>query len=72
MPHVSGQHAKRNRQVSLADTRRSEEEYIAALVQESSRGQLVDDASGDRRLLGKLEVAQMFLIRKIAELQVQQ
>lgn len=62
---------ERDGQMRFADTRRAKEEDVSALVQKATRGQFVDDAFVDGRLFGELEVAEVLLIRKIAELQVQ-
>lgn len=70
--HVSGQHAERDSQMGFTYAGRTEEDYVAAFVQEASCCQFVEDAPVERRLFLELEVSQMFLIGQFGELQVQE
>ena len=61
--------AQRDRQVGLADARRTQEHDVAALGAEAGGGQLVDQPAVDGRLCGIVEVLQPLEVRKPRQLQ---
>ncbi len=69
--HVRSEHAESDSQMRLAHAGRTEQHHVTTLVEEAASSQLIDDAPVERRLLVELEVGKMFLIGKIAELQVE-
>ena len=66
---LGGGDPERDREMALADPRRSQEQRVAALLDEAQGGQLGDDRPVDRGLEVELELGQALVERVVGEAQ---
>ena len=71
MAHLGGEDAECDGQVRLANTRRAEQDEIAAVGKEACSRELIDDAAIDRRLGIEVEAFESLDVWQSRELQIE-
>src|SRR6185369_16989528 len=66
---LNGSFSESHAEMRFADTRWSQENYIAALVNEAQRAEFTDLALIDRRLEGEVELIEVLQVRQVCQLQ---